>query len=380
MNFNQTKKNIITIAAMMAISVALIAVSYFVKNHHRAVQKDEYVQYDFVMGTAMTQTLYPTAKGDAENLAALAEELAGEVEQLDSDVISWRNESSELAGLNQNYKAGQHYRVSDTLYQITEKSLDICESTGGALDITLRPLANVWGIEDYNQETDGEFQVPTEEKLQQAAENIGYEAVSTGTEGEEAPWIQIEREDRMLDFGATGKGYALDKIYERLQDREELGGCVIAVGGSILVSGTKTDGTDFKVGIRNPWGSENDVMGYIQIPAGTEKICISTSGNYEKYVMADGRRYHHILDRTTLAPAESGIVSVTVYCEDGLYSDGLSTACFVLGYEASRPILEQYHAEAIFIDEDNQVYVTDGLKERFVTVDSEFTLAEGNGE
>ena len=104
---------------------------------------------------------------------------------------------------------------------------------------------------------------------------------------------------------------------------------------------------------------------------------VSTSGSYEKYFEQDGKKYHHILDPRTGYPAESGLVSVTVWCPPGMdvkypgaLSDGLATACFVLGLEDGMELLESYGAEGIFITEGGDITITEGLEGRF-------TLGEG---
>lgn len=82
---------------------------------------------------------------------------------------------------------------------------------------------------------------------------------------------------------------------------------------------------------------------------------MSTSGDYEKYFEKDGIRYHHILDANTGYPASSGLISVTVVCDSGLLSDALSTACFILGEEKSKALLEKYNASAIFVTENMEI-------------------------
>ena len=93
-------------------------------------------------------------------------------------------------------------------------------------------------------------------------------------------------------------------------------------------------------------------------------------------MIEDGVRYHHILDPKTGYPADSGLISVTIVCEKGWLSDGLSTACFVLGYEDSLPLLATYQAEAVFVTEDKEVIVTDGLKDMFTLTDSSYEQVE----
>jgi thiamine biosynthesis lipoprotein len=118
------------------------------------------------------------------------------------------------------------------------------------------------------------------------------------------------------------------------------------------------------VGVRNPDGAADDMIGYIEL-SGVDYMCVSTSGDYEKYVEYNGEKYHHILDRSTGYPAKSGLSSVTVMCKSGTDSDGLSTACFVLGKEKSVELLKKYDAEAVFVDTDGNVSITDGMKEYY---------------
>ena len=111
-------------------------------------------------------------------------------------------------------------------------------------------------------------------------------------------------------------------------------------------------------------------MGVLSLSGTTN---VSTSGDYEKYFMQNGKRYHHILDPATGYPAESGLISVTVVSDKGLLSDGLSTACFVLGKEKGQKLLETYGAEGIFIDQNKKVTVTKGLKDKFTILNEEYS-------
>ena len=103
---------------------------------------------------------------------------------------------------------------------------------------------------------------------------------------------------------------------------------------------------------------------------------LSTSGDYEKYFMEDGKRYHHILDPKTGYPVWNGLDSVTVVCDSGLLADGLSSACFVLGMDDALELLEKYNAEAVFVDEDKNVYLTSGMKDRFELMKNTYTVKE----
>ena len=172
-----------------------------------------------------------------------------------------------------------------------------------------------------------------------------------------------------LDLGALGKGYACDIAVQQYKKAGVSG--IIAVGGSIGVNGTKPGDEPFNVGIRDPF-SENtsNVFASVVLKSGF----ISTSGSYEKYFMKDNTLYHHILDTRNGYPAETDIVSVTVVCDSGMYSDMLSTACFILGVEKSKPLLEKYNAEAIFVKKDKQVTMTEGLR-GLVTLFKEYEVS-----
>lgn len=308
--------------------------------------------YDFTMGTSVSLSFY----GKDSYAEKYSSDIIEKLNHIDTGIMSWRDKESEVFCLNNGYKPGEKWVVSDELYGILAQSLAVCRDSDGALDITIRPLADVWNIEGADSES---FEVPDSRDIDLALQNTGYEVIDIGDNT-----ITINKPDILLDFGAVGKGYALDVARSYIKDKD-LDGAVISVGGSVLVYGSKGDGTDWHIGVRNPKGDQGDMIGYIIVKDQAD-VCISTSGDYEKYFLVDGIRYHHILDRTTGYPADSGLASVTVVCENGLYSDALSTACFVLGYEKSLDLLEKYNAEAVFIDHDNNIKVTEGLKDVFI--------------
>lgn len=208
-----------------------------------------------------------------------------------------------------------------------------------------------------------------------SANNIGKNKEPFGDTGknnstnEAVSSIYIE-DQCTLDLGAVGKGIACDVAQNYLKQQKEISGAVIAVGGSILLYGSKVDGSNWNVAVQNPRGQDGEAMGVLSLSGTTN---VSTSGDYEKYFMQDGKRYHHILDPSTGYPAESGLISVTVVSDSGLLSDGLSTACFVLGKEKGQKLLETYGAEGIFIDQNKKVTVTKGLKDKFTILDEEYT-------
>ena len=342
-----SKESILKVASMAVVTLGLI---FFA---HNMTEDKNVTLYDFCMGTSASVHINGEASGDK-----LAREIIDEIKRLDLDIISRRAEDSELSKLNKEYKSGETYYVSDELRYAIEESLRLCEDSYGAVDITLRPVLKLWGIEDKSEE---EFELPSKDELSELEDIIGYEKVHISEDG-----VTVDKDDMSLDLGATGKGYALDIARQRLEEAH-VKNALVSVGGSILIYGNKEKNIPWRVGIRNPKGSQEDMLGYLEMP-GEDGICISTSGDYEKYIEKDGIRYHHIIDRRYLAPANTditGLAGVTVVCRSGIDSDGLSTACFVLGEKASRDLLKKYDAEALFIDRDNNISMTEGLKEYF---------------
>ena len=129
----------------------------------------------------------------------------------------------------------------------------------------------------------------------------------------------------------------------------------------MLTFGEKPDGSDWKVGIANP-ADPSERIGVLTLEG---QWCISTSGDYERYVEADGVRYHHIIDPATGYPADSGVSGVTVLTKDGFLSDALSTACFILGPEKGMALASQYGAEVLFVNRDSSILMSDGMKKYF---------------
>ena len=379
-----SQKRSILLVALFVVAVAGICLILQFKRANRKLIKVS--SYEFCMNTVVTLNFYVTkseakALGDGED-CVYTKELMAIFNDLDDNVLSWRSADSEVAGFNA-WESTEPYEVSETLYLAVSQSQELAEATAGAGDITLRALIEAWGIEayaaDHHDKTTSEFG-PDTETLENVAEIIGYKHL-TCFEKDGKFFLQKDTPKLQLDLGAVGKGYALDAAFNYLkqQDKKKLPSAIVAVGGSVLVYGSRTA----KIGVQDPLSEGATQMGILTIDtlgAGDVKY-ISTSGNYEQYVLVENEdgsvtRYHHILDGETLAPAESGLKSVTVIADNGLTSDMLSTACFVLGMEESLDVLEEYGCDAIFIDENNQVYCTAGVMDDFEITSEEYGEAK----
>lgn len=305
----------------------------------------QYTNTDFAMGTVISQTVYTSGEDKTAAYVKLLEEI-------ENDLISWRIEGSEIDRVNQSSGKEEGIELSEKTAGYLAQTLILSEKSRGKLDPTIGKLTRLWNIDGE----DSKEEIPDQKEIENLLEDIGYERIVQNDRH-----VTMER-NVSLDFGAVGKGIGCDEIDKLLKEDETVEGAVISVGGSILTYGEKEDGEPWMVAIADPRSEEGNYLGTLGIEG--EKF-ISTSGDYEKYFIKDGERYHHILDPDTGYPAKSGLISTTVVCDSGLLSDGLSTACFILGREKALDLLEEYGAEGILVDEDKNIYVTEGLTSSF---------------
>jgi thiamine biosynthesis lipoprotein len=168
----------------------------------------------------------------------------------------------------------------------------------------------------------------------------------------------------MLDLGGVVKGYALDSLKDNL-DLMDAGPALVSLGGSIYARGTKPDGAPWTIGVRDPFGSDTDYMGTLEL----SDMCISTSGSYERGFTADGVYYHHIIDPATGYPVDNGLVSVSVMDESGIETDLYSTALFVMGAEKGVEFAREHEISALFITGDKKLYKTGAFADDFQLTD-----------
>lgn len=350
----------------------------------------EYSKTDFVMSTVLSEKIYGTKD--------VTQDIKEELDKLEKDQLSWRKYSSVVSKINADAQKGIKTKLDSEMTSWVENSLELAKRSNGAFDPTIGRLTRLWNIEGDNPK------VPSKQEIKNTLEDTGYtkihlekvesqntantkknvdkdikdntaknkeisEDTSQNTNTNESVSSIYIGDKCTLDLGAVGKGIACDVVQDYLKKQKEVGGAVIAVGGSILLYGSKADGSDWNVAVQNPRGQDGEAMGVLSLSGTTN---VSTSGDYEKYFMQDGKRYHHILDPSTGYPADSGLISVTIVSDSGLLSDGLSTACFVLGKEKGQKLLETCGAEGIFIDQNKKVTVTKGLKDKFTILNEEY--------
>lgn len=304
---------------------------------------------DIAMGTVVVQKLY-----SEKDCSETVEEIEKVIEETENN-ISWRIEGSQVSYLNSCFSV----EADEKFLEIMERCCDVYRKSDGAFDITVGSLSTLWNIGEENAS------VPSENEIKDKLKLVDGNKIKISNGN-----IKIGK-NQMIDLGAIGKGLACDYIKEVLED-SSVYGAIISVGGSILLYGNNPGGDSWKVAVRNPRGESGDTLGCFNLKSGF----VSTSGDYERVLTVDGKKYHHILDSKTGYPAENELMSVTVVCDNGLLSDALSTAAFVLGKEKGMALLEKYDADGIFVEKDFSVTLTEGLKDSFKLTDNSFVLRE----
>ena len=253
------------------------------------------------------------------------------------------SESSEIYALN----SGKTVTVSDETCEIISKALEIVNETGGAFDISLAPVTDLWGF--YTKD----YYLPTEEEIEEARDKTGCGGISLSGNK-----VSMGKETK-IDLGGIAKGYLAGKIAGIYRECGVRSG-IVSLGGNVQAIGKRQNGKDWNVAVMSP-----DSNGYLGVVSVSDKAVV-TSGGYQRFFEKDGKVYHHIIDPETGYPAESGLVSVTVVCDDPTLADGLSTAIYVMGMRKGLEFRQKKGGfELILEDDAGKIFITEGLENSF---------------
>ena len=240
--------------------------------------------------------------------------------------------------------------ISDSeIVDLVKLALNVSRDSDGAFDITISPLISLWGF--YGDHP----AVPDRESIERCIERIGYKNLEIRNAE-----LKKTRADIRIDLGGIAKGYAVGEAARVLRS-EGVTSALIDAGGDVYAMGKKGL-KPWKVGIRDPRG--DDLLGYIE----AEDLSIMGSGDYERFFVNHGRRYHHIFNPKTGYPA-SGLTGTTILYGDPVLADAWNTALFVLGPDKGIGIVEGIPGmEVIMVTESGDVLYSSGLKERLQSI------------
>ena len=297
------------------------------------------------MGTEVHITAWT---GDEPTAVAAFDKAFDEFDRLDALMSVWKD-SSDVVRIND--AAGKSaVTVSREVREVLHAAREVSEWTSGKFDVTFAALSGLW---KFDHDIDG--QVPDRADIAKRLPFIDYRALRID---DRAGTVSLARAGMKVNLGGIGKGYAIDRAVTILRDAR-LADFMIQSGGDLFVSGRRGD-RPWRVGIQDPRGASNTLFAAIE----ATNAAVSTSGDYERFFIRDGRRYHHIVDPGTGEPA-SRSRSVTIVANSATVSDGLSTGVFILGGDDGMALIEKLpDVEGVIVTDANQVLVSSGLKGR----------------
>lgn len=273
----------------------------------------------FLMGGRFDITLVATDSLTAEHFI---DTIIAEITRIEYLISDWKAET-QVSEINRN--AGiRPVKVDREVLELTERAIRISKLTKGAFDISFAAMEKIWRFDG------SEMEMPSRTAIKKARANVGYKNIIINRD---SSTIYLRKKGMKIGFGALGEGFAVDKCRDMMIERRIKSGLINATG-DIQAWGTRADGKLWKIGINNPFES-GSLIGALKLNGG-----VATSGNYEKYVMINGKRYAHIINPATGYPA-TGLTSVTITGPDTEMANTLSTSIMVLGKKKGQRLLKR---------------------------------------
>lgn len=302
----------------------------------------EFSQSLRLMGNQFTITVVSPTKTEAESHINAAIEEIRRIERL----LTTFDENSQTCLINNN--AGiSPVEVDTEVVELIERSIGISKITQGAFDISYGSIdKTLWNF-DRNM-----TQLPSREEALKMVHLIDYRNILVDKENST---VFLRNKGMRIGFGGIGKGYAAE-MAKRLLLQKGVGSGIINASGDLSAWGHQPSGRPWRIGISNPDFPE-DIFSYLDISG----KAVATSGNYEKYVMINGKKYSHTIDPKTGLPI-SGIKSVTIISSNAEFADAMATPIAVMGIKAGLYLVNQIpELHCIIIDDDNQLYTSKNI-------------------
>lgn len=296
----------------------------------------------FLMGSDFEITVVAIDSSTANQHIDLA---ANEIIRIEKLISSW-DPNSQTSEINRNAGIAP-VQVDKELFALIERAITISKLTDGAFDISYASMDKIWKFDGSMR------QMPTEDEIRKSRATVGFNNIVLDNE---TNTVFLKLPGMKIGFGAIGKGYAADMAKTLLIENRVAAG-IINASGDMSTWGKQPDGTSWKVAITNPL-DKNKVFALLPISNGA----VVTSGDYEKYVIFNGKRYAHIIDPRTGYPTR-GIVSVTVFAPKAELADALATSVFVMGKEVGLNRINQMPKVAcIIIEETGDIFTSENIE------------------
>ncbi|MGC8544969.1 MAG: FAD:protein FMN transferase [Athalassotoga sp.] len=303
MNFLSIRVTIITLSILLIIAIVIFVVFWKKPPQY-------YVQYGVALGTNVTIS-YATGRGNAQQVV---ETMFKELDNINNIFNPWLP-NSELYNLN--HSNGQWTQVSPELLDVLEYSIQIAQKTDGNFDPSIGRLVNLWG---FNSTDSRNWHLPSSSEIANILPHVGYQNVQF--DGNKVRLLN----GVWIDLGGIAKGYAVQLLVEMAKENDPNSTGYVDIGGDIGIIGPKYGNQPWVIGVRNPRGTSNDALTYVNLYRGY----IATSGDYERYITVGGKRYYHIINPKT-GYSDNYFQSVTSISDNGMLSDAFGTAAMVAG-------------------------------------------------
>ena len=298
-----------------------------------------------LMGTVVEITLVGS---DDARLNAAAEAAFDEIKRLEG-LMSHYKDDSDVAKVNRT--AGKEaVTISKETMDVIDASLKVSQITNGTFDITMGVLGKVW---HFTKDDRGEMTVPSRAEVEKLLPLIDYRQIIIDKKNNTA---KLAKQGMRINLGGIAKGYITGKAVEMLK-RHGIKKGIVHAGGDMAVF-SESDNAPWLIGVQDP-RNKDKISGTLKVA----NAAIATSGDYERFLIKDGTRYHHIMDPSTGFPANK-CRGVTIVAKDSTLADALSTAVFVMGPDDGMKLIETLpDVDGLIIDADGKIAVSSGLKE-----------------
>lgn len=245
------------------------------------------------------------------------------LESIESQMSTYRP-AADVSRFNA-HRGGDWFPVGNDLAAVVAEARRVSEQTGGAFDVTVGPLVNLWGF--GAGKTSAAFgQIPDDAAIAQANRRVGYAALESRLD---PPALRKARPDLYVDLGGIAQGYAADRVAEKLAAMG-IGDYLVEVCGEMRAAGRSPAGRPWRVGIETPTPDVRRVLRTVELA----DLSFATSGDYRNFFDRDGKRYSHEIDPRTGRPITGDLASVSVAHGSAAHADAMATALMVLGYDA----------------------------------------------
>ena len=317
----------------------------------QAKNVDQSIKVQYIHNEGETQGTYYSAtylQPDGKDLKTIIE---AKLHEFDLSLSTY-DSTSIISRINRNDETVKTDLLFETMFAEAEK---VSEKTDGAFDITVGPLVKAWGFAFGNKD---HSKIPNVSKF---IPLVGYKKIKIVNHK-----LVKENPAILIDANALAQGYSADIIGKLLEDN----GCkhyMIEIGGEIVCKGMNPKGAKWRIGIDKPVDDSTSTNSELQAIVAITDIAITTSGNYRKFYVKDGKKYAHTIDPKTGKPVQHNLLSATIIAPTCIAADAFATSFMVMGVEKSMAVcksIQGMECYLIYVDGkgENQVVYTEGFK------------------